>query len=88
MKKLKIQTSKLALGNSCRFFASTYLGLTLLTKYSERYFSTSTVPVLDPFYITGLVDGEGSWALSINKDSKRSLGYIITVVHRSWKLSL
>lgn len=60
MKKLKIQTSKLALGNSCRFFASTYLGLTLLTKYSERYFSTSTVPVLDPFYITGLVDGEGS----------------------------
>jgi hypothetical protein len=40
---------------------------------------TSIVPGLDPWYITGLVDGEGSWGLSINKDEKRKLGYVITV---------
>jgi hypothetical protein len=34
---------------------------------------------LDPQYITGLFDGEGSLGLSISKNSKRSLGYVITL---------
>jgi len=37
------------------------------------------VPVLSPWYITGFVDGEGCWTISINKDKSRSIGYIVTV---------
>ena len=47
--------------------------------------TSSSVPILDPWFITGLVDGEGSWGLSINKDQKRTVGYVITV---AFELSL
>lgn len=30
---------------------------------------------LNPWYIGGFTDGEGSWGLSVSKDSKRSVGY-------------
>jgi len=32
-----------------------------------------------PWYVTGLIDGEGSWLLSISKNSKCSLGYKINL---------
>ena len=30
---------------------------------------------LFPSFISGLVDGEGSWSLAINRDPKRTIGY-------------
>lgn len=39
----------------------------------------SQLNTLNPWYITGLVDGEGSWVISITKNSKRSLGFHITL---------
>lgn len=41
--------------------------------------SKSSLPVLDPWYITGLFDGEGSLGVSISKNLNRSLGYVITL---------
>lgn len=38
-----------------------------------------TQNILDPWFVTGLVDGDGSFGLSISKNSKRSLGYVITL---------
>jgi hypothetical protein len=41
--------------------------------------SKSSLPVLDPWYTTGLFDGEGSLGVSISKNLNRSLGYVITL---------
>ena len=38
----------------------------------------NNVSILDPMYITGIIDGEGSFNVSISKSSTRSLGYVIT----------
>lgn len=46
-------------------------------RMSTRAVQTSTVLVLEPWFIVGFVDGEGSWGLSISKDSTRKLGYAI-----------
>lgn len=35
--------------------------------------------VLNPWYITGIVDGEGSFGVFVKQDPKRSLGYVITL---------
>ena len=43
------------------------------------------VLALNGWYITGLTDGEGSFAVSISKSATRSLGYVITV---SFELAL
>ena len=42
------------------------------------HFSTEVKPKLHPWFITGFTDGEGSWGLSISKDSARKMGYIIS----------
>lgn len=34
---------------------------------------------LNPFYVTGIVDGEGSFGVFVKKDPRRSLGYLITL---------
>lgn len=49
-------------------------------KYSTRTKACSElVLVKSPWYITGIVDGEGSFGVFVKKDPKRSLGYIITL---------
>jgi len=34
---------------------------------------------LNPWYVTGIVDGEGSFGVFVKKDPRRSLGYVITL---------
>lgn len=48
-------------------------------------FDSEYVPILNPCYITGFVDGEGCWVLSINKDKDSTIGYVVTV---SFELTL
>ena len=45
----------------------------------SRMIQTYFKLVLNPWYITGIVDGEGSFGVFVKKDPKRSLGYLITL---------
>lgn len=45
----------------------------------KKNYNFKSVPNLNPWYITGLIDGEGCWTISINKAVSRTSGYIITV---------
>lgn len=33
---------------------------------------------LPPWFVTGLVDGEGSWSIAITKDTKRTIGHVVS----------
>jgi len=38
---------------------------------------TSILAPINPWFITGFTDGEGSWGLSISKDSSRKVGFSV-----------
>lgn len=42
-----------------------------------KHLVVTVLACLNPWFIVGFVDGEGSWGLSISKDSTRKLGYAI-----------
>lgn len=43
----------------------------------QRYYSTTTYPILNPWFITGFVDAEGAFMLTFNKTKEARLGYRI-----------
>jgi hypothetical protein len=42
--------------------------------------SSSSVPVISPFFITGFVDAEGCFMLKIIKNNKCLIGYSVNLV--------
>lgn len=46
-----------------------------IIKYKDVEFS----PVLNSWYISGIIDGEGCWTISISKNTNRTIGYIVSV---------
>ena len=43
-------------------------------KLRSRSFSTLKSPLLDPNFVTGFIDAEGSWVISIQKEPKNKTG--------------
>ena len=46
-------------------------------KLRSRSFSTLKSPLLDPNFVTGFIDAEGSWVISIQKEPKNKTGWTI-----------
>lgn len=46
----------------------------------KRRITIKSKPVLNPYFVTGFVDGEGSFSIRIRKDSKAILGFRVNLV--------
>ena len=44
-----------------------------------KYKDVQSLSILNPWYISGIVDGEGCWTVSISKNANRGAGYIVCV---------
>ena len=53
------------------------LGRTNLPLNKVRYISQTQTSGLDPWFVTGFTDGEGSFMISILKNSERRLGWSV-----------
>ena len=67
------RSRNIALGSSGMLSSSRYL------KNKAVYYSTKQGFNIDPWYITGLIDAEGSFGFTVSKSTKRSLGYALSI---------